>query len=205
MPSEDVIPVAGDFFRHTVPRISDLAELKLVLQTLYLAEQRGGPVPEDALTAAHVPRDVVGAGSPEPAETRLRRVIDRAVANGTLIRLTVDGVPSFVPGTEHFRREVDAVRRGESGAARRIGAAEAEDIAVYRPNAFALYEKAIGPLTPLIAERIRDAERTYPRSWIERAIEESVGYNRRTWRYVEAILTRWEETGGPDEAHGRRA
>ncbi|HZU13558.1 MAG TPA: DnaD domain protein [Chloroflexota bacterium] len=205
MATDAAISVTEDFFRLTVPRITDLSELKLVLQLLYLTERRGGPVPESVLLSAQIPGSVVGLDSPEPAEVRMRRVIERAVANGTLIRLTTAGAVAFLPGTERFRRQVDQARDGEPAMPGRAGIADADDVAVYRPNAFALYEQNIGPLTPLIAERIRDAERTYPRTWIERAIEETVGYNKRNWRYVEAILARWEEIGGPDEASGRRS
>jgi DnaD/phage-associated family protein len=66
---------------------------------------------------------------------------------------------------------------------------------VERPNIFKLYEENIGPLTPLIADALRDAEATYPPEWIEEAIGESVKRNKRNWKYVEAILRSWKEKG----------
>ena len=59
---------------------------------------------------------------------------------------------------------------------------------VERPNIFRLYEENIGPLTPLIAEMLRDAEKTYPADWIEEAFKIAVENNVRRWRYIEAIL-----------------
>jgi DnaD/phage-associated family protein len=64
-----------------------------------------------------------------------------------------------------------------------------------RPNIFRLYEEHIGPLTPMLAEALQDAEKEYPPQWIEEAIRQAVENNVRKWRYVEAILKRWQEEG----------
>ena len=54
------------------------------------------------------------------------------------------------------------------------------------PNIFTLYEQNIGPLTPMIAETLRDAEVSYPHSWIEEAIAVAVENNVRNWNYISA-------------------
>ena len=55
----------------------------------------------------------------------------------------------------------------------------------------------------MLAEELRDAERTYPRRWIEEAMRIAVDYNRHSWPYVVSILRRWEEEGAPDSLiHG---
>jgi hypothetical protein len=43
-----------------------------------------------------------------------------------------------------------------------------------RPNLYRLYEENIGPLTPLVADALRDAENTYAIEWIEEAIRIAV-------------------------------
>ena len=58
-----------------------------------------------------------------------------------------------------------------------------------------LYEQNIGPLTPILAETLQEAEDTYPAEWIEEAIRMAVTKNVRNWRYVEAILRSWKEKG----------
>jgi DnaD/phage-associated family protein len=73
-----------------------------------------------------------------------------------------------------------------------------------RPNIFTLYEQNIGMLTPLIAEQLRDAEQTYPAAWIEDAFREAVSLNKRSWKYIHAILERWR-TEGKDEKPDRRS
>ena len=70
-------------------------------------------------------------------------------------------------------------------------------------NIYRLYEENIGPLTPLIADTLRDAEENYSAEWIEEAIRLAVENNARSWRYVEAILRRWQDEG-KDERKDRR-
>ncbi len=64
-----------------------------------------------------------------------------------------------------------------------------------RPNIFILYEQNIGLLTPPIADELRQAEQTYPAGWIEEAFREAVSLNKRSWRYIRAILERWRTQG----------
>jgi DnaD/phage-associated family protein len=72
-----------------------------------------------------------------------------------------------------------------------------------KPNIYRLYEENIGPLSPMIAEALKDAEDSYSLIWIEKAIQLAVTNNARSWRYVEAILDRWQREG-PDEQENRR-
>jgi DnaD/phage-associated family protein len=64
-----------------------------------------------------------------------------------------------------------------------------------RPSVYALYEQNIGLLTPILAERLQDAEGRYPMEWIAAAFEEAVTNNKRSWRYIERILERWAAEG----------
>jgi DnaD/phage-associated family protein len=197
------LPVDEDLFRVLLPRVRDLAELKTVLYVAYTAARSGQPaVPLERLTEPEILRDIAGLDSPQPAEERLRAGLDRAVADGTLLRLVrrKDGrvEVAFLLGTDENSRTVQRLMHGDDAAAEQLDVEDESEVTVFRPNVYALYERSIGPLTPLIAERLRDAERSYPRMWVEGAIREAVHYNRRNWRYIEAILARWEETGGPD-------
>jgi len=199
---EAPIAVSAAYLLELLQRSEELGELKAVLYTLYLAARRGTrAVSLDDLLAPPVTRALVGRNSPEPAELRLRQSLDRAVAAGSLLRLTAGSRGRqrmyFLPATNDNRELVDAVRASEPRAVRELGLPEDADVTIYRPNVFAFYEQHIGPLTPLVAEQLRDAERSYPRAWIEDAILTAVQYNRRSWKYVEAILGRWEAAGGP--------
>ena len=64
-----------------------------------------------------------------------------------------------------------------------------------RPNIYSLYEANIGPLTPLIAEKLRAAEIDFPQPWIQDVFQIAVDYNKRSWAYCESILKRWQSQG----------
>ena len=64
-----------------------------------------------------------------------------------------------------------------------------------RPSIFHLYEANVGIITPLLAEALQEAETNYPRTWVEEAIKLAVEHNARNWRYIRAILERWEKEG----------
>jgi DNA replication protein len=166
------------------------------------ARQPGTAVRFTDLLNPGILRSAVGLDSPLPAEERLRRALERAVANGFLLRVSAGNEQWFLPASVEGRDALDQVRAGLPRAREALGLPPDVEISLYRPNVFALYEQHIGPLTPLVAERLRDAERAYPRAWIERAVLSAVHYNRRSWSYIEAILARWERAGGPHEANG---
>ena len=62
-------------------------------------------------------------------------------------------------------------------------------------NIFALYEQNISTLTPIIAEKLREAEENYPPDWIHEAFTEAVKNNKRNWAYISSILTKWNIQG----------
>lgn len=63
---------------------------------------------------------------------------------------------------------------------------------------YRMYEQNIGPLTPLLADALKDAEQTYPANWIADAMALAVTNNKRNWKYCEAILKRWNTEGKDD-------
>jgi DnaD/phage-associated family protein len=72
-----------------------------------------------------------------------------------------------------------------------------------RPGIFRLYEEHIGTITPMVGDRLVEAEQEYPPDWIEQAFREAAELNIRNWRYIERILIRWAEEGRAYEAPGR--
>ena len=72
-----------------------------------------------------------------------------------------------------------------------------------RPGIFRMYEEQIGTITPLVGDRLIEAEETYPIDWIEQAFREAAELNIRNWRYIERILKRWAEEGRANETVGR--
>jgi DnaD/phage-associated family protein len=138
------------------------------------------------------------------AAEALEEALERAVARGSLLMAQLE----FPEGAERFyflnsprgRAAVKAIQQGRwmpSGDPRRPVALQ-----LHRPTVYNLYEQNIGPLTPMIAERLREAEANYPARWIEEAIGIAVENNVRKWSYVEAILERWK-VQGKDEQEDR--
>lgn len=62
-------------------------------------------------------------------------------------------------------------------------------------NIFALYEKEIGALTPLIADSLKHAKDDFPDHWIGEALRIAARNNKRSWSYAEAVLKRWQVDG----------
>lgn len=72
-----------------------------------------------------------------------------------------------------------------------------------RPGIFRLYEENIGTITPIVGDRLVEAQDRYPADWIEDAFREAAELNARNWRYIETILRNWAEEGRPHETPGR--
>lgn len=184
-------------FAELVPLIDDLAELKLTLHVLWRLGQQRSKV--RYLHRADLAADQVLLSSLGDASTgRLSETLQRAVERGTLLRVeTTTGETAeelYFANTPKGRAAVEAIARGEWPD-------ELESAS--RPNVFALYEQNIGMLTPLIADELREAEQEYPVEWIEEAFREAVSLNKRSWKYIRAILERWRTEGRGDET-GRR-
>jgi DnaD/phage-associated family protein len=61
------------------------------------------------------------------------------------------------------------------------------------------YESEIGIITPMIADELREASTTYPLQWTLDAIHEAATQNKRGWKYVLGILTRWKAQGNQED------
>ncbi|HZD58405.1 MAG TPA: DnaD domain protein [Anaerolineales bacterium] len=191
------------FFSDLLPQINHLGELKVAVYTFWRLKQMEGVF--RYMRQAHFLEDpdfMTGMGAtPQEAEEYLIESLDRCVQRGALLRATLiveDREESFYfLNSPKGRAAVEAIAQGEwRPSGDRMAPVQ---VTPAHPNVFRLYEENIGPLTPMIAEALRDAENTYPASWIEEAIRIAVDNNVRRWNYVEAILDRWQKEGH----HGR--
>ena len=199
-----LVPVPNEFFTGLLSQIDSLEELKLVLYVFWRLEKIEGAFRylrrADFLSDE---RFLAGLGeNPQGAvDAALARGVERGVLLGATVQL--NGVPEtlYFLNSPKGRAAVQAIERDEW---RPSGLSQAPvELAPEPPNIFRLYEENIGPLTPLIADALRDSEATYPLPWIEEAIRIAVENNKRSWRYVSAILDRWQQEGR-DEPTNRR-
>lgn len=159
----------------------------------------------------------------------LEDALQRAVARNTLIRMDVDvgsqgdverhngngrqsedasPIAEKEPFVEDWyflnsakgRQSVAAIRQGRLAELRGVVPDEAR-LHVERPNIFVLYEQNFGLMTAMIADQLRDLEKSYPPEWITEAMEIALLNNKRHLNYIRAILRRWE-TEGKDEGYG---
>lgn len=53
---------------------------------------------------------------------------------------------------------------------------------------FSEYERAIGPLTPMVADQLKLLEEEYPQEWVTLAFQEAARQNARSLAYVQGVL-----------------
>ena len=198
------IAIPNLFFTALLPHIDDPAEL-VVTVYFFFAHARKKGQPRFLTYAELAADDSLAAALGSLAEGGLRRGLNAAVQRGTLLRLAVEQDGSaeelFFLNTPAGRRAVAAAWPGALDVGRlppEVGEGRAP-----LPGIFALYEENIGTIGPLIADELKDAEARYPQEWIEAAFREAVSLNKRSWRYIEAILKRYEAEGPGHEKAGR--
>ena len=195
-------PVPNQFFSELLPQIDDLDELKLTLYCFWRLNLKAGRIFHIRLRELEQDKELLSSFQ-HPVTSSLGQALERACARGTLLRIKVeqaDGYEEyFFMNTPKGRAALDSASRGDWSPP------DAQDtpisMAIELPNIFSLYEQNIGALTPLIAEELRDAERNFPADWVKEAISLAVTNNARSWRYVTAILERWQREGKDD--HGK--
>lgn len=135
----------------------------------------------------------------------LARGLQDALEQGVLVRAVVEGPDgpedAYLVNTPANRRRLGGLASAGLRLEEPLPPAPGSPV----PNIFALYEQNIGSITPLIAEDLKEAEERYPAEWIVRAFREAVSLNKRSWRYIERILRRWEAEGLDHEEPERAA
>lgn len=201
-------PLPNIFFSQLLPHIDDITELKVTLHLFWvLYGKRGYP---KFVTYGELLGDrllMIGVGS----EAALRSGLEGAVSRGTIIDLNLEQhgrtEKLYFLNTGSDSEARNRIERGEID----VGVLPEEEPFIEdmetaeQPNIFTLYEENIGMLAPMIAEELKAAEQLYPASWIDDAFREAVSRNKRNWKYIEAILKRWDSEGREYGASGRHS
>lgn len=193
--SEDSVPIPGEFFTELVPVIDNLDELRVTLYAFwYISGQLREP---RYLAFSEILKDDLFmscfGGSTEERERKLTDGLKRACARGALLQAQYEEDTLYFINSGPGR----AAMEGVLNCAWNPGSETPFPLKLQkeRPNIYALYEQNIGPLTPILAETLQDAENSYPQEWIADAIKIAVTRNVRHWQYVEAVLKSWKEKG----------
>jgi len=177
---EKFTPLPDKFFQELLGEIDDLNELKVTLYALWRVanmEGAGHPLWEQDFAEGLDAVDIASG-------------LEKCVRRGSLLKVTVETEEVYFLNSPRGRASAEAARDGNW-----IPSKEHSEPPAPRPNIYQLYEENIGPLTPLMADALREAEEEYPPEVIEDAVAKAVKANARKWNYVAAILKRWKEEG----------
>lgn len=200
--TDDPIKLPRELFTEILPAITQPAELKLTLQFFYLlrGSRRRPRMLEwaDLYADDDLTRSLRAVAPLRPTEDVLIEGIEAAVRRGTLLHAAIPEGPRvgnwYLANTERNRVWIARMVEGD------IAWLPIPQMPAQRPTVFALYEQNIGVLTPMLATELKEAEETYPARWLEEAIREAVRSNRRSWRYIRAVLESWARNGrGQDQ------
>ena len=183
----DFISLPDSFFTQAVPKIQDLAELKVVLYAAYLITRK--PDPSTQRSECSVTCQELKAESrrlsADLSEEILRQALNSAVEHGILLHSTLN-----INGTLEDVYSLTAPMYRDRQPPTRLPSPGGQAV-----NVFALYEQNIGMITPIIAEELKEEEKLYPPQWVEEAFKEAVTLNKRSWKYIARILERWASEG----------
>lgn len=199
--------IPASFFTDLLPQIDNLAELKVTIYALWQLERMEGDpryLQLEDFSADELFMQGLDARGKD-ARSKLESALKLTVERGTLLQveLELDGEQRvfYFLNSARGRSAVEDIQKGDwrpSGDPR-----FPVELIQERPNIFSLYERHIGPLTPMIADALKDAEKEHPAQWIEEAIRIAVENNARKWSYVQAILSRWQEEGRDEGRYQR--
>jgi len=202
------IPVPAPVFGELLQEIQDITELKIILRIFRLLHNKKGLeryVSIDELLADRVLSTALGSMDLDSRRTNIIQSLESSAKRKILIKINREdsGTFAYFLNTEFERQAMKKVLDLEHQSD-----FEPWETGEDRPNIYSLYEQNIGILTPIVAEKIGEAEQKYPVEWIEEAITEAVSLNSRNWRYISRILERWEIEGkqnGESRKHSGKA
>src|SRR4030042_1625516 len=172
------IRIPEQFFRQVLFEIDDLVELKLTLYIFWRFEHMEGSFHYLRFTDLLKDEHLVQALGVNPRKTRkaLEVALQKATERGTLLQADISPKRNrdklICLNSAKGRAVIDTYQKGERRTLDRLE--QAVEMYTEHPNIFQLYEANIGPLTPMIADALRDAENPYQASWIEDAFRLAV-------------------------------
>lgn len=198
-----LIPIPSAFFTEIVPDVQDINVLKLLLHFFRVLDHQEGAVRfiwmRDLFQDETLQSGLV---SSQTDKTKvLLSVLETAVNSGFILKGETKSNSDNVIFFLNTARGRDALAALQSGKWTPEDQGAANSLPSSQPGIFQMYEENIGPITPMIADLLQEAEKTYPQAIIQFAFEEAVKQNARSWKYIDAILRNWQEKG----SHGKNS
>jgi len=195
-PGTDLVGIPNQFFRDVLGQVSEGNQLKVCLYIFWQIDRAGD------FSLAFQPKDFLAdtlfmeglaIENPSP-EQALKNILDQFSEQNILIKVVSSDTASEAV---YFLNCPQGKRAAQQSAGTLAGANGAlkPTLDIIQSNIYKMYQDNIGPLTPIIADELRETEQTYPEEWIKEAIQIAVKNNVRRWQYVMRILERWQEEG----------
>ena len=150
-----VVPIPEAFFRELLPSIRDPAELRVTLLAFDILSRKEAGF-RYLRRQDFLGHPAWGEGETEALDRALRQAVDRGTLLGAQVDLDRGAEALYFLNTPRGRAAAQGVRAGEwtpSG-----DPAAPVELPAERPNIFQLYEDNLGPLTPILADELREAE-----------------------------------------------
>ena len=145
--SETFTQIPDSFFR-LLKEIKDTDELKVTLYALWWIDHTEGQF--RAMRETDFDAKALGLTADQ-----VRRGLEKAVERGSMLKVQKGEAIYLLLNSPRGRASAQAIESGTWNPQ-----VKGSLPAVERPNIFKLYEENIGPLTPLIADALKDAEET---------------------------------------------
>lgn len=196
----ELVRIPSAFFTRLLPIINDLNQLRLFLYMVWHVEQQESKVRyfqmDDLQSDPTLSQMMDG-------DQRLEDALSGLVNLGAVLKADLDWMNEtyYFINSPQGRSAVEAIHTGQwqepTQAYRSI------QLGGEPPNIFKLYEENIGPITPMMADILKMDETEYPQEWIREAIQIAIKRNARNWKFVQAILERWQKEGRGNEQNRR--
>jgi DNA replication protein len=196
----ELVRVPETFFIQLLPLVESLSQLRLLLYLFWYFEQQEGEIRYILFKNLVADETLLEmAGGKEGLQEALQGLIDLGAVLSAQPE-NEEEVHYFI-NSPQGREAVKAIRNSQWQ--RNIQSRIPVQMPGEQPNIFELYEQNIGVITPMMAEILKEDEKNFPKEWIEEAIRIAVTRNVRKWKYVQAILDRWQTEGRANEQNRR--
>ncbi|OQY46020.1 MAG: hypothetical protein B6242_08930 [Anaerolineaceae bacterium 4572_78] len=191
------------FFAQLLPDIDNLAELKITLHVMWLWQREK----KRAVSLVELQGDEtllasLAIISKKPLDL-LKAGLNQAVQRKTFLHAQHEGHDIYLLNSAGGRTYLEKIREKHFDVQIVTSAEKAPLPIKKRPNIFELYEANIGMISPILVDELKEAERTYPHDWLEKAFKIAAENNVRNWRYIRAVLENMA-TKGNDYAPTQR-
>lgn len=182
-------------FSEIIEKIENITDFKILLRLIYLTQTKKGKFQFCTIDELLADRILMRTLQKTYPQSDKKEIIEKSFNQLIKLELIIkisqksDNEKAYFLNTK-FNRSV--VNKFSNHSMEKLDPWEGDE---FVSNIFALYEQNISTLTPIIAEKLREAEENYPPDWIHEAFTEAVKNNKRNWAYISSILTKWNIQG----------